>query len=682
MNIKHPLVSVIIPVYNHASYVTEAIYSVFNQSYPHIELIIIDDGSNDNCCSVIDSVLASWKTPDHITRNITFIKQQVNQGAHATINRGLSLAQGEWLTILNSDDYYHIERIQTLVQKTTKAKAEIAFTYVVAVDAENKTLPPDHSWWRWYERARYELFLKSPTVGFKLLDDNLAISTGNLFFSKKLFQEIGPFKNLKLVHDKDFILRALVISEPLLVRNYLYYYRLHGENTVFKVAHLFESELNEVNRQYLMSVSAQPPKNKQAPCHWYWPLEFAKWRDRLKMDKGLGVYIQAPTNKKTSIAGLDSLLKKYLPGEPITIISHDLSLSGIPKLVADLALCLSKHGYSPRIISLADGPMRQELEKYGYYVHVISNKSKLLSFLSLFYAIFFRVRGRVIANSIMSWTMVLPLAIFRPWSRPIWYIHESYTPIAIFKGLRGKIVNQAIKLSKKLVPPQLWFGSESTRQAWKYSHLSEGKVLYWSGISKQENSTKQSSREPLKKLLTVGTASARKGTHTLIEAFLTCLKEKRIPKDTTLTIVGFPDSNNKEFPSLGDSILKIITSQYEKNIHLVGSAHPYDLDQYFEDADVFVQCSTLECLPIALLTAMSIGLPIITTNVDGCNEAIIDNQTGLVCFPYDIDSLCESIERAVNNPELSYELGKNAQETFNNSFSLEATQGALLNALK
>jgi len=87
-------ISIIIPAYNHEEYITEAINSVLNQSVKDYEIIIINDGSTDSTEQRILSI--------HDKR-IQYISQK-NSGAHSAINRGINLAQGEYISILNSDD--------------------------------------------------------------------------------------------------------------------------------------------------------------------------------------------------------------------------------------------------------------------------------------------------------------------------------------------------------------------------------------------------------------------------------------------------------------------------------------------------------------------------------------------------------------------------------------------------
>jgi len=89
-----PLVSIIMPAFNTARYIKEAVNSVFAQTWQHWELIIINDGSTDET----GSILQSFKD-ERIT-----IVQQINKGVGAARNSGLEIAKGEFLTFLDSDD--------------------------------------------------------------------------------------------------------------------------------------------------------------------------------------------------------------------------------------------------------------------------------------------------------------------------------------------------------------------------------------------------------------------------------------------------------------------------------------------------------------------------------------------------------------------------------------------------
>jgi alpha-1,3-rhamnosyltransferase len=88
---NNPLVSVIIPAYNHEMYIEEALQSVINQTYKNIQFIVIDDGSTDRTAEIIEKFIKN--NPD---KNIQFIRKQ-NEGVCKTLNRGLALATGDYI---------------------------------------------------------------------------------------------------------------------------------------------------------------------------------------------------------------------------------------------------------------------------------------------------------------------------------------------------------------------------------------------------------------------------------------------------------------------------------------------------------------------------------------------------------------------------------------------------------
>ncbi len=99
-----PLVSAIIPTFNRAAWVDEAIESVLAQDYPHIELIVVDDGSTDTTPRIVQSYQAA----------VTFIRQP-RRGVSAARNHGVAASQGELIAFLDSDDLWLPDKIATQV---------------------------------------------------------------------------------------------------------------------------------------------------------------------------------------------------------------------------------------------------------------------------------------------------------------------------------------------------------------------------------------------------------------------------------------------------------------------------------------------------------------------------------------------------------------------------------------
>jgi len=106
MSQEYPLVSIIMATYNREKSIERAITSVLKQTYTNFELIIVDDGSTDNTCEVLNR----FNDP-----RIRIIKHQTNKGVSAAKNTGLSEIKGEWFTTFDSDDEMIAEAINTMM---------------------------------------------------------------------------------------------------------------------------------------------------------------------------------------------------------------------------------------------------------------------------------------------------------------------------------------------------------------------------------------------------------------------------------------------------------------------------------------------------------------------------------------------------------------------------------------
>ena len=101
------LVSVIMPSYNTAKYIGESIESVINQTYPHWELIVVDDCSTDDTDSVVANYLSDGR--------IRYLKNEKNSGAAISRNYALREATGTWIAFLDSDDVWLPDKLETQI---------------------------------------------------------------------------------------------------------------------------------------------------------------------------------------------------------------------------------------------------------------------------------------------------------------------------------------------------------------------------------------------------------------------------------------------------------------------------------------------------------------------------------------------------------------------------------------
>ena len=108
-----PLVSIVIPAYNHENFIEESIASSLNQTYKNIELIVVDDSSPDRTYE--RAVALIHKLDGQTPSRHKIIRNEQNLGVCKTLNKGLSLASGDYIFVLCSDNYVHSECIGSLV---------------------------------------------------------------------------------------------------------------------------------------------------------------------------------------------------------------------------------------------------------------------------------------------------------------------------------------------------------------------------------------------------------------------------------------------------------------------------------------------------------------------------------------------------------------------------------------
>lgn len=262
-----PLCSVIVPLYRHEAYVAECLQSVLAQDWPRLELIVVDDGSPDRSYPTALEWLAQPTAVGRFERIICESKQR-NRGAHDSLNRGLALARGDYLAILNSDDRYAPQRLRRMIDALQAAEAPFGYSAVCAF-SDAPRVP--HA--GFLQLLHYIDFVapQLPARSFAYLGHNCALTTGNFVMTRAFAQRVGEFADLQLAHDWDWLLRATVQAEPLFVAERLYDYRLHDLNTFAAVQDRAQVESQVCVTRYLQQVAAAPPPNASCPNPHHWP---------------------------------------------------------------------------------------------------------------------------------------------------------------------------------------------------------------------------------------------------------------------------------------------------------------------------------------------------------------------------------------------------------------------------
>ncbi len=254
------MISIVIPSYNHQKYIRRCIESVLSQTFEDWELIIIDDGSIDTS----NEIIASYQD-----KRIQHIIQE-NAGAHNAINRGLSLAKGDFLSILNSDDEYHPKRFERCMQIfSMHSNVDFISTWIDIVDSDSKKLGTKMAWKNmepWEVIHKERTFSATDDYSLNALMSNFVATTSNMIFKRSVYQNIGGMRNLRFAHDWDFLLRVAEKFTCYNLEEALLNYRVHGSNTIssnrkwmlFEICWIIAANIDRFSKKLLPDV--QPDK--------------------------------------------------------------------------------------------------------------------------------------------------------------------------------------------------------------------------------------------------------------------------------------------------------------------------------------------------------------------------------------------------------------------------------------
>jgi glycosyltransferase involved in cell wall biosynthesis len=182
-----PLISVIVPAYNAEKTIRETIESVINQTFSDWELIVVNDGSQDNTVEVVSQIKDS---------RIKVFSYE-NAGLPASRNRGFDKAEGEFISFLDSDDLWTPDKLEEQLKALrANTKAAVAYSWTDYIDKSSNFLHP----------GRHLSF--SGDVYSKLLVRNFLENGSNALIKREALNEVGGFnESLRAAEDWDMWLR-------------------------------------------------------------------------------------------------------------------------------------------------------------------------------------------------------------------------------------------------------------------------------------------------------------------------------------------------------------------------------------------------------------------------------------------------------------------------------------------
>ena len=206
---ENPLISIITVVYNGAEHLEETIQSVLEQTYPHVEYIVVDGGSTDGSVEIIRSYDAA----------IDWWVSEPDKGIYQAMNKGLARASGDLINFLNADDYLLPESLKHVATACQEEQADVYY---------------GNQLFLW--EVNGERLHKRCIPNLQLMEKKMGLFHQACFVRRAVFEELGAFdESFSIAGDYEFMLRAFLAKSRFAhVNAYLSAFRLGGKSASYK----------------------------------------------------------------------------------------------------------------------------------------------------------------------------------------------------------------------------------------------------------------------------------------------------------------------------------------------------------------------------------------------------------------------------------------------------------------
>lgn len=238
-----PVISVVIPVYNGAKTIKETIESVLQQTYQSFEIIVINDGSQDETLAVINSI------QDQRVKVFSY----PNAGLSASRNRGFAQARGEYIAFLDADDLWTKDKLEAQLEALQQnPQAAVAYSWTDHIDEDGKFLRP----------ASYNSC--SGNVYERLLIGNFLVCGSNTLIRAQALTKIGGFdESLNSAEDWDMWLRLAPCHEFVVVPRPQVLYRISPYSMSANISKMELASLQVLERAYSQAPEALQYRKKE-----------------------------------------------------------------------------------------------------------------------------------------------------------------------------------------------------------------------------------------------------------------------------------------------------------------------------------------------------------------------------------------------------------------------------------
>ena len=229
----NPKVSIIVPIYGVERYIERCAVSLFEQTYPNIEYVFVNDATKDQSIEILDQVIARYPVRQKAVRIITHPQ---NKGISATRNTGLKAVTGDYIFYVDSDDYVDIHAIEKLVQCAEESKADIVLFDTNVVEANGIRRESVH--WRGKEN-----YIKG------LLQHTEKCAHWNKFYNAKFYLTTGVLADERVRLADDYAVTPRIVHQAqkiIVLHEPFYFYE-----TTNQTSHVHQYNRAAIESQYI-----------------------------------------------------------------------------------------------------------------------------------------------------------------------------------------------------------------------------------------------------------------------------------------------------------------------------------------------------------------------------------------------------------------------------------------------
>ena len=631
---RYPLVSVVTTVFNGARHIERAICSVLRQSYPNIEYVITDAGSTDGTLDIIH------KYREHIDHYIS----EPDDGIYAGMNKGITSARGNYIIVLNADDYFRYDAVEQLVRHALNTDCKLVAAHAVFLTDSNE-------------------FLR---ISKSTVDDRLYLSCTirheALLVHRSVYEHTGLYdESLKICSDWMWMLKVYeqqyrigIVDLPLL---YFYASGVSGQTSqqhdVEKTAY-FSTIIPHFDKTDIDKI--RYPHHLQMDEIVFYT---QKYPDSAKFIKSMNIFAGIRQNRLNGDISHKIIRTNYLESNPV----HPEIKNRLKILLVNWGLCGKKGG-----LERVGAELANNLAKKGHHVSIFSpllgekscyelnNDIKLITTRHFGHSAEAQnhIRDLVIAEDpdvcvpMFSWSDLLRWPVIL-WQTGIpMLISEHNDPVFI----ENHKWNRKERIACMEAADTIHILCDAFRASFP-SHLHDRIFTIPNPVLPQTKLPfKNSHPGDRHRIISIGHLVDHKQHELLIDAF-DILHKKFLQWDLHIWGNG----------PLEDHLKKRIASRnLEKKVFLCGVTDT--IENEYRQSDLLCHPSRFEGFGLVVTEAMSFGLPAVGfAACSGVNEIIIDGVNGCLAPEMTAQCLAAALEKTMTDDELRQKLGANAYKT-------------------